>query len=50
VRDLEEVEEDQRQGASLLQEEHVKDQPDGEEEEGEAEQEGGLQAELQVSH
>ena len=36
MKHLEEVEEDQRQGASLLQEEHVKDQPDGEEEEGEA--------------
>ena len=37
---LNDVEDDQRQGGSLLQEQHVKDQPDGEEEEGEAEQHG----------
>jgi len=42
MRDLNDVEDDQRQGGSLLQEQHVKDQPDGEEEEGEAEQESGL--------
>lgn len=37
VRDLEKVEDDQRQSASLLQEEYVNNQPDGEEEEGETE-------------
>ena len=37
MKHLEEVEEDQRQGASLLQKEDVEEEPDGEEEEGEAE-------------
>ena len=36
-RHLEKVEDDQRQDAPLLQEEHVDDQPDGEQEEREAE-------------
>ena len=37
LKHLEDVEDDQGQGASLLQEEHVEDQPDGEQVEGEAE-------------